>query len=148
MTLYLKFFLPFSFWHLWFSFSHSSKKVRYSEYYMINWLGEPFPPNLQNIIHHKSQELGIWNFERMFTPSHMSHVICHMSCVMNSHARENLNPYALCGRDTVKGLLSIIYINLLCVAKDLYPGTTERDTWRLNQSFQNGTFKQLKFFKN
>ena len=57
---------------------------------------------------------------------------------MKSHARENLNTYALCGvegksyqgttqRDPVKSLLSRIYITVLCVAKDLYPGTTQTD---------------------
>ena len=59
---------------------------------------------------------------------------------MKGHARENLNPYALCGResyqgtterDAEKGLLSRIYITVLCVAKDLYPRTTQRDTQRV-----------------
>ena len=31
-------------------------------------------------------------------------------------------------RDAVKGLLKRIYITVLCVEKDLYPGTTQRDT--------------------
>ena len=30
-------------------------------------------------------------------------------------------------RDPVKALLSRIYITVLCVAKDLYPGTTQKD---------------------
>ena len=48
----------------------------------------------------------------------------------------------LCGREiisrnhskrhnAVKGLLSRIYITVLCVATHLYPGTTQRDTWRV-----------------
>ena len=59
---------------------------------------------------------------------------------MKSHAREkyeNMNPYALYGRevivgttqrDAVKGILSKIYITVLCVEKGLYPGTTQTDT--------------------
>ena len=31
-------------------------------------------------------------------------------------------------RDAVKGLLSRIYITVFFVAKELYPGTTQRDT--------------------
>ena len=56
---------------------------------------------------------------------------------MKSYARENLNPlHSVEGklyqgttqRDTVKGLLSRIYITVLCVAKHVYPGTTQRNT--------------------
>ena len=31
-------------------------------------------------------------------------------------------------KDAVKGLLSTIFNTVLCVAKDLYPGTTQGDT--------------------
>ena len=31
-------------------------------------------------------------------------------------------------KDEVKGLLGRIYITVLCVGKDLYPETTQRDT--------------------
>ena len=31
-------------------------------------------------------------------------------------------------RDAKKGLLSRIYITVLCVARDLYPGTIQQDT--------------------
>ena len=48
---------------------------------LIYYFSEPFPPNLQNIINHKPEELGSWNFERMFTPHNMSYVTCCMSCV-------------------------------------------------------------------
>ena len=57
--------------------------------------------------------------------------------MLKSHAKENMNLYALCGRevikgttqrDAVKGLLSKIYITVLCLEKDLYQGTTQRDT--------------------
>ena len=48
---------------------------------LIHSVGQPFPPNLQNIINHKPEELGSWNFERMFTPHNMSHVTCCMSRV-------------------------------------------------------------------
>ena len=50
---------------------------------LINWLTEPFPPNLQDIINPKTLELGSWSFERMCTPNkcHMTHVMCHMSGV-------------------------------------------------------------------
>ena len=34
-------------------------------------------------------------------------------------------------KDAVKGLLSRIYITVLFVAKDLYQGPTQRDTWRV-----------------
>ena len=58
-------------------------------------LGQPFPPNLQNIINHKLEKVEGWNFERMLTPHllqlvtghlwnvmcHVSHVMCHMSSV-------------------------------------------------------------------
>ena len=44
-------------------------------------VSQPFPPNLQNIINRKPEELGSWNFERMFTPHNMSHVTCRMSRV-------------------------------------------------------------------
>ena len=42
----------------------------------------PFPPNLQDTVYPKPQELGSWIFERMFTHHHVSHVMCHMSGVM------------------------------------------------------------------
>ena len=48
---------------------------------LIQSLSQPFPPNLQNIINHKPEELGSWNSERMLTPYNMSHVKCHMSNV-------------------------------------------------------------------
>ena len=37
-------------------------------------VGQPFPPNLQNIINYKPEEPGSWNFERKSTPHNMSHV--------------------------------------------------------------------------
>ena len=40
------------------------------------------PPNLQHIIIHKLLDLGSCNSEIMFTPHHMSHVMCHVSNVM------------------------------------------------------------------
>ena len=55
---------------------------------------------------------------------------------MEIHARENLNPLhnvegksyqGTTQRGTVKGLLSRIYITVLCVAKSLYPGTIQRN---------------------
>ena len=42
---------------------------------------DPFPPNLQVIINPKPIELESWNFERMFTLHHVSHVTCHVSHV-------------------------------------------------------------------
>ena len=52
-----------------------------------------FLPNLQNIINHKPEELGRWNFERMFTPHYMSHVTCRISRVTChvSHATCNMS---------------------------------------------------------
>ena len=53
---------------------------------LIDWLiqsvREPFPPDLQSIITPKPLELESWFFERMFTPHHVSHVLCHVSHVM------------------------------------------------------------------
>ena len=37
--------------------------------------------HLQNIKTPKPLELKSWIFERMFTPHHLSYVMCHMSCV-------------------------------------------------------------------
>ena len=48
----------------------------------IKSVSQHFPPNLHNIINHKQRELGGWNFESMFTLRNMSHVMCHVSCVM------------------------------------------------------------------
>ena len=48
---------------------------------LIKSLRKPFPPNLQNIINYKPEELGSRNFERMFTPHNLSHVTCCMSRV-------------------------------------------------------------------
>ena len=47
----------------------------------IKWLSEPFPPDIQNIIASKPLELESWNFDRMFTPYHVSCVMCHVSRV-------------------------------------------------------------------
>ena len=44
------------------------------------------------------------------------------------HSVEGKSYQGTTQRDTVKGLLSKIYITVLCVAKDLYPGTTQRHT--------------------
>ena len=40
-----------------------------------------FPPNLQNMINPKPQELGGWNLERILNPHNMSLVTCHVSHV-------------------------------------------------------------------
>ena len=45
-----------------------------------------------------------------------------MHCVAGKSYQETTE------RDTVKVLLSRIYINVLSVGKDLYPGTTQKDT--------------------
>ena len=42
---------------------------------------DPFPLNLQHIINPKPLELGSWNFERISTSDHVSHVTCHKSHV-------------------------------------------------------------------
>ena len=57
------------------------QSASWSIHSFTEWVSDPFPPNLQNIINHKPEELGSWNFERMFTPTtcHMSHVTCHVS---------------------------------------------------------------------
>ena len=62
--------------------------VPQSALWFIHSLSQPFPPNLQNIINNKPEELGSWNFERMFTPQNLSHVTCrksgvtcHVTCV-------------------------------------------------------------------
>ena len=40
-----------------------------------------FPPDLQITFPPTIKELGIWNFERMFTPHYLLHVTCHASHV-------------------------------------------------------------------
>ena len=45
--------------------------------WLSDWLSDPFPPNLQDIINPKPLELGSWNFH----PHHLSHVTCHVSHV-------------------------------------------------------------------
>ena len=50
--------------------------------WLINWVSQPFPPNLQNIITPKSWELESWNCERMCTLHHLSHVRRPVSCVL------------------------------------------------------------------
>ena len=70
----------------------------------IHWFSDPFPPNLQNIINHKPEELGSWNFERMFTPHNMSQVTCCMSRVM-------------CHVSHVTCCMSCVTCHVLCVTK-------------------------------
>ena len=48
---------------------------------MIDWISNPFPPDIHNIINPKPLELESWKFERMFTPHHVSRVPCHLSPV-------------------------------------------------------------------
>ena len=50
---------------------------------LIDWVTQPFPPYIQNIITPKLLELESWNFERMFTLNHfqLSRVICRVSGV-------------------------------------------------------------------
>ena len=40
------------------------------------------PPDIHNIINPRPLELDSWNFERMFTPYHVSCVTCHVSRVI------------------------------------------------------------------
>ena len=47
----------------------------------IHSLTDAFPPDLQKIINPKPLELETWHFERMFTPHHVLHVICHLSYI-------------------------------------------------------------------
>ena len=47
------------------------------------------------------------------------------------HSVEGKSDQGSTQRDAVKGILSRIYISVLCVAKDLYQGNTQRDTWRV-----------------
>ena len=51
---------------------------------ILGWYWEThvtFPPNLNNIITPKPWELESWNFERIFSPHHVSHVTCQESGV-------------------------------------------------------------------
>ena len=41
-----------------------------------------FVQTFKETVYPEPEELGSWNFERMFTLYHVSHVRCHMSCVM------------------------------------------------------------------
>ena len=45
----------------------------------IQSLSHPFVQNLQDTVFPKPQELGSRHFERMFTPLHVSHVMCHLN---------------------------------------------------------------------
>ena len=49
-------------------------------------VSQPFPPNIQNIINHKPEELGSWNLRECSPPTtyHMSHVACLVLCVTMS----------------------------------------------------------------
>ena len=49
--------------------------------WVSEWVSQPFPPDIQNIIASKPLELESWHFDRMFTPPHMSCVTCHVSRV-------------------------------------------------------------------
>ena len=49
--------------------------------WVSEWVSQPFPPDIQNIIASKPLELESWYFDRMFTPHHVSCVTCHMSHV-------------------------------------------------------------------
>ena len=48
---------------------------------LINSLSDPLVQNLQDTVNTKLLELGSWNFEKMFTPHHVSHVRCQVSSV-------------------------------------------------------------------
>ena len=68
---------------------------------------QPFSPNLQNIINHKPEELGSWNFGRMFTPHNMSHVTCRMAHVTCHMSRVTCNFFLTkWWSSSVEGLLS------------------------------------------
>ena len=54
---------------------------RFISDWLIDWFGHHFPPDIHIIINPKPIKLESWNFERMFTPHHVSCVTCHMSCV-------------------------------------------------------------------
>ena len=45
-------------------------------------LGYPSWKYLHNTVFPKPSELGSSNFERIFTPHHVSHVTCHVAHVM------------------------------------------------------------------
>ena len=53
-----------------------------------------FPPNLQNIITPKPCELESCNFEKMFTPHHVSHVRCQVSGFTNPNLAQYLKFFA------------------------------------------------------
>ena len=72
----------------------SSKELKEKPYKIVNRTGVPvavpqfinsatdaFSPDLQNIITPKLWKLGTWNFERRFTSSLLSHLMCHVSHV-------------------------------------------------------------------
>ena len=48
---------------------------------LSEWVSHPFPPDIHNIMTAKPLELESWNFERMFTPHHVSCVTYHLSRV-------------------------------------------------------------------
>ena len=63
-------------WYTWCSRGYSTN-TSVTEYF-INWLGDPCPENLQNIITFKCLELGTWHFETMFT-NHCVSCVADMS---------------------------------------------------------------------
>ena len=60
----------------------------------INSVSQPFLPYFQNLINHKPEELGSWNFEIMFTPP--QHVTCRMSHVMCLVSRVTCHIFFCC----------------------------------------------------
>ena len=62
---------------------------------LINSVRQPFPPKLlPSTFNPKWEELGSWNFERMFIPHYVSCVMTHVSCVTchMSHVTCHMSP--------------------------------------------------------
>ena len=70
LCFYNRILLGINFWH---------KLLRN---YLIHWFTHAFLQYCQNIITLKPFKLESWNFERMFSPHHMSCVTCHVSRVI------------------------------------------------------------------
>ena len=78
-------------------------------------LGHHFSPNIQDIINTKLLELGNCNFEGMFIPHHILHVMCHKSCV-TSHVSCVMR-HVSCVRFQVSGVMSNLFFLLLFWSK-------------------------------
>ena len=73
-------------------------------------VGNPFPPNLQNIITPKNFQLGTWHFGTMFTTHSVSGVTSPVSCVICYMSNVRCQMTCVTFWYKLKILIKIIYI--------------------------------------